>query len=164
MFEDYASPSDFPDWFFAEIDVSGQRRVASLFHVASPLGPVVYWFDDHEHPQRVMPLLTSMHPENLGDYGAFLQLGENMRSFVAVCKLLDDLPDPLYAMQVIRWMNRNAQRDEELDAPDLVRRAFQALRAQTVRRRADFDFVMSVLTGSDPRQQGMPESVTRTSG
>lgn len=150
LFDGYVDSDEFPPWFYAEIQAgSGEKRVVSLFHVPTPVGNVVYWYDDAENPQRTMPLLKAMKPVNLGDYGAFLQRDDHMSIFVALCKAIEDLPDPLQAVQVIHWVTQRQQNgidpDAELSAVVLL--AMSTMQELTKRRRAEFEYMMRVLAG-----------------
>lgn len=150
IFDGYVDSNEFPPWFYAEIEtISGDKRVVSLFHVPTPVGNVVYWYDDPINPQRTMPLLKAMKPINLGDYGAFLQRDDNLSVFVALCKSIQDLPDPLSAVQIIHWIaNRRMHRvDAEDDLASLVSLALKAMQEATMRRRAEFEYMMRVLAG-----------------
>lgn len=158
LFDGYVNSEDFPPWFYAEIESgSGEKRVVSLFHVPTPVGNVVYWYDDPENPQRTMPLLSAMKPVNLGDYGAFLQEEDNMSIFVALCKSIEDLPDPLRAVQVIHWVKNHQQHSAEAEKSlsALVTVALDTLHEITKRRRAEFEYMMRVLAGVGATPQSM---------
>lgn len=150
LFDGYVNSDEFPPWFYAEIEAgSGEKRVVSLFHVPTPVGNVVYWYDDPENPQRTMPLLKAMKPVNLGDYGAFLQRSDHMSIFVALCKSIEDLPDPLHAVQIIHWVTHRQQNrvGPEVDLRAVVLLAMNAMQEVTKRRRAEFEYMMRVLAG-----------------
>ena len=147
---DCVAPKDFPAWFFAEIVVASEPHVVSIFHVRTPSGIVPYWYEDPENQHRGLPLLKSMKPSLLGDYGSFLALDNNMQLFVSLCKALDDLPDPLIGVQVIRWMSRRQNTDgvDGASLADFTKNAMAAVTQGIERRRAEFEQVMSYITGN----------------
>lgn len=160
MFDQYVDPDDFPAWFYAQVEAGGgEKRVVSLFHVLTPVGNVVYWYDDPENPQRTMPLLSAMRPINLGDYGGFLQQGENMSIFVALCKALEDLPDPLQAVQAIHWINQRNLYDAKADVNRVALQSLHSIEQSTKHRRSEFEYMMRVLGGVGGLNDG---SIRRT--
>lgn len=155
MFDQYVDPDEFPAWFYAEIEAAGgEKRVVSLFHVLTPVGNVVYWYDDSENPQRTMPLLSAMRPINLGDYGGFLQQDDNMSIFVALCKALQDLPDPLQAVQAIHWIVQRNLYDAKADLNRIVLQALHSTAQSTKQRRSEFEYMMRVLAGVGSTYEG----------
>lgn len=143
---EWVSPEEFPDWFFVEVIIGNEFRVASIFHVKTPAGKVPYWYEDPENQHRGLPLLTSMKPELLGDYGSFLEDGNNMKLFVALCKSINDLPDPLLAVQAIRWINRR-QLDLSADLQSVASQAINSVTQGIKRRRREFEHVMNLIMG-----------------
>lgn len=160
LFDGHVDCDLFPPWFYAEVESgSGEKRVVSLFHVPTPVGNVVYWFDDPETPQRTMPLLSAMKPVNLGDYGEFLRKDNHMSIFIALCKAIEDLPDPLQAVQVIHWIKvRDALKiSGNSSLSELVLLALTSLQEAAKKRRLEFEYMMRVI--SDLGQKS-PESPT----
>lgn len=145
--DECVSAADFPAWLYAEITVGNEYRVVSIFHVTTPAGVVPYWYEDSENQHRGLPLLRSLRPTLLGDYGSYLQEGENLQWFVAICKVKDDLPDPLLAVQVIRWLDRRKISIASDLAKNSVATAMKAVQEGVKRRRKEFDQVMSIITG-----------------
>lgn len=148
--DDCASADEFPAWYYAEIKTGGEPRVVSLFHVNTHAGLVPYWYEDPESKYRGLPLLKTLEPVLLGDYGSYLAKGSNMQTFVALCKTLDDLPDPLLAVQVIRSIERR-QEQGGVAAGELGKMVVQALQSNIVsqrKRRAEFNRVMDIITGN----------------
>jgi hypothetical protein len=146
--EEWSSPAEFKNWHFAEISIGRSRQVCSVFHSNTPVGVVPYWFDDPEHPQRALPLLKSMEPTNLGDYGDILKRGDNMSVFVALCKLLDDLPDPLMSVQCIHWIEQRRNLKDQTDKAQSAKSALHGVQLHLAQRRRDFDQLMQRLCGS----------------
>ncbi len=144
IIEETAKAEHFPAWHYAAITIGSERRVVAIFHSQTPAGPVPFWYDDPENPQRALPLLMSMSPENLGDYGEYLKRDENMRVFVAICKAIQDLPDPLFAIQAIEWVKaRNIF--SETNQRMVALQAMNAVEIAAQRRRRHFDQVISAL-------------------
>ena len=141
-----ASPLDFPNWHYVEASIGRSRQVCAIFHSNTPAGLVPYWYDDPDHPQRALPLLTSMSPVSLGDYGTILARGRNMSIFVGICKAIDDLPDPLVAVQVIHWIEKRLKPDEDVSR-FAIRQALHAIQIHQDHRRQDFEHVMQILCG-----------------
>jgi hypothetical protein len=146
--EEWADPQEFKNWQFAEISIGRTKQVCSIFHSATPVGVVPYWFDDPDHPQRALPLLKSMAPVNLGDYGSILKQGDNMLIFVALCKLLDDLPDPLVSVQCIHWIEQRRNVKEQSDKSQAAKMSLHAVQLHLSQRRREFDQIMQRLCGS----------------
>lgn len=139
--EDCAPFQDFPESHYVEIDVGSERRVALIVHCETPLGTLPFWYDDSLHPQRALPLLQAFKPRDLGDYGAILGRNRNMEIFVAMCKVLNDLPDPLVAVQCIQWLQgRNPV--AATSGRMLVRQALSAVDMALRRRRHEADHVL----------------------
>lgn len=145
--EEWACPDDFRNWHFVELNIGKHRHVCSIVHCDTPLGIVPYWYDDHDHPQRALPLLKSMEPVDLGDYGMILQRGENMAIFVALCKILDDLPDPLIAVQCIQWISERKSLREHPDKVRTTRSALHGIQVHLTSKRREFDQLMQRLCG-----------------
>lgn len=139
----------FPNWHFAEANIGQTRQVCSIFHCQTPVGTVPYWYDDPDHPQRALPLLQSMSPIVLGDYGAVLARGRNKTIFVALCKVIDDLPDPLVTVQVIHWIESRFKPTDEITRM-VIKQGLHAIELYHKQRRRDFDFVFQMLCGADP--------------
>lgn len=144
--EAYVSAKDFPAWHYVELKIGEERRVAAVFHNETPAGTIPFWYDDPDHPQRALPLLESMEPINLGDYGSVLQRDKNMEIFVALCKAIDDLPEPLITVQCIQWLNER-QMFTPGSARIAVRHALNSIDMALKRRRSAFDDVMTRLCG-----------------
>ena len=125
----------FRPWQFVELLEGVDLRVAQVFHVRSPDGESIpFWSEDPEQPFRGMPLMSSMQPRVLGDYANVLAQPGNLQRFVMICTVLDDLPEPLLAVQVIRDL---ARRRLEADAAH-VRASLQSVRASLQARRDVF--------------------------
>lgn len=144
--DECVSTEQFPAWFYAEIVIGNEYRVVSIFHVHTPAGLVPYWYEDHENPHRGLPLTKALRPVLLGDYGSYLAEADNMAWFVALCRVLDDLPDPLQTVQVIRWLVRRGiayGHNARTDAAN----ALAEVTASMKRRQSDFEKIWSLITG-----------------
>lgn len=147
---EFVSPQAFPAWYFAEIVVAGEFRVVSIFHVSTPSGVVPYWYEDPDNQHRALPLFKSLNATLLGDYGSFLARDSNLQIFVAICKTIDDLPDPLLAVQTIRWVNRRQmdKRYQSSHLHELVTEGLNFVKYNIRRRRKEFEHVMAVIFGA----------------
>lgn len=143
--EEWASPEEFKNWHFAEVNIGRRRQVCSIFHSTTPIGVVPYWYDDPDYPQRALPLLKSMSPKNLGDYGTILKSEKNRSIFVALCKILDDLPDPLITVHCIQWIDQRRMFKENTDTILMVNNALNGVYLQMTKRRREFETLMQRL-------------------
>lgn len=149
---DCVSPYEFPAWFFAEVELGGDKRVVSIIHVQTPTGPVPYWVEDPDNQHRGLPLFKVMNPRLLGDYGTILERPLHMSIFVGLCHHLQDLPDPLTCVQVIEWVNQNRKLVPTLQASspvlmEAIAKAVESIQAVIQTRREAFQMVMSFITG-----------------
>lgn len=138
---------DFPAWCYAEIGTGSGSRVISIFHVNFNGTFIPYWYDDPENRHLGLPLYVSFKPVLLGDYASFLAESNHKMLFVAICKALNDLPDPLQCVQVIRWLENKGLGNalsEELNSH--VINAVNTIAMEIRNRRAEFHEVMRVLT------------------
>lgn len=142
--EEVAPAAEFPPWHYAEVRIGKERRIVAVFHCETPAGLVAYWYDDPQHPQRALPLLRSMRPVCLGDYGLVLRQEDHMEIFVAICKAIDDLPVPLLMVQAIYWIKR---RGLELATNErlVAKQAMSAVEQAAQRRRRAYDKVLQNL-------------------
>lgn len=137
---------DFPAWYYAELLIGGEARVISVFHVKTPSGVIPYWYEDPENQHRGLPLTKSMRPKLLGDYGSILAAENNIKIFVAICLEIDDLPDPLLAVQVIQWVNAQQSPWMENIQP-AISDALRDVNCRLKQRRQEFERVMGILMG-----------------
>ena len=137
---DHVDVDEFPSWFFAEVDgVGDDPWQVLLVHVETPGGLTVYWGDDPERPRRVFPLMDSMNPKLLGDYGTFLKEKGHLPLFVALSKVLQDLPEPLLVVQVIQRLKSRGVKGTEPFPENTVRAALEWVQKRHERRRAALD-------------------------
>jgi hypothetical protein len=144
--EECADSRTFPAWHFAEVTIGDERRIVAISTVETPTGPVPFWYDDPEHPDRLMPLLASMNPVNLGDYATFIHRDDNMSLFVSLCKAIEDLPEPMYAVQAIDWIRRRGVLNEA-NQKMVAKQALNAVEQATRKRRGEFDRLLFQLCG-----------------
>lgn len=142
-----ASPIEFPNWHFAEVSIGSARQACAICHCSTPAGTIPYWYDDPERPQHALPLIQSMSPIMLGDYGAVLARGRNKSIFVALCKVISDLPDPLLTVQVIYWIEKRLAPNENVSPLD-IRQALNAIELYQQKRRHDIELVFQALYGA----------------
>jgi hypothetical protein len=139
---DAVGEKSFPAWHFAEVDLAGERTVVSVVHLALPDGVVVCGYDDPLYPERCTPILAGWGPVNIGDYAMVLHQEGNMELFIALCRALRDLPDPLIAVQSILWMRRGAL-GAGADLRELAKQALSASERRLRRRRLQFDRLLA---------------------
>lgn len=106
---EWVDPSDFPAWSFVEFLVGNDLKVAGIYHLQTTSAIVPYWYEDPTRQHYGLPLLKFYRPVNIGDYASILQQGRNLEVFVHISKKIQDLPDPLYCVQVIRYFQTHPQ-------------------------------------------------------